>query len=77
MLSILPVKRGDKNKDKDDEYIQDKQKRQMEFGKKALKIILEDKEWKDYVVPTKLCWENKSAQIECDEYCWGRVGCRW
>jgi hypothetical protein len=75
MLSILPVTRGDNNEDKDDEDIQMEQKRQMEFGKLALKIILEDKEWKDNVVSTKLCWENKSTKIECDENCLGREGC--
>jgi SET domain-containing protein len=47
----------------------------MEFGKKALKIVLEDKEWKDNVVSTKLCWENKSAKNECDENCLGGEGC--
>ncbi len=47
----------------------------MEFGKKALKIILEDKEWKDNVVSTELCWENDPQNIECDENCLGGKGC--
>jgi hypothetical protein len=75
MLSILPVERDDKDEDEDNEYIQDEQKQRMEFGKKALKIISEDKEWKDNVVSTKLSWENKSAKIECDENCQGGEGC--
>ena len=47
----------------------------MELGKKVLKIILENKEWKDNVVSTELCWGNKSAKIECDENCLGKEGC--
>ncbi len=40
-----------------------------------MKIISEDKEWKDNVVSTELCWENKSAKIECVENCQGGEGC--
>ncbi len=82
MLSILPVKRGignvkydDKDNDKDNEIIQIEQEQQMVFRKKALIIISKDKEWRDNMVPTQICWENKSMQIECGEICQGREGC--
>jgi histone-lysine N-methyltransferase SETD2 len=75
MLSILTVERGDKDEDNEDEDIQIEQKRLMNFGPKATKIISEDKGWKDNAVSTKLCWENKSAGIECDDDCQGGEGC--
>jgi SET domain-containing protein len=47
----------------------------MEFGKKASKIILENKEWTDNVVSTELCSDNISMYVECDENCKGGEGC--
>ena len=47
----------------------------MEFRKTASKIMSENKEWTDNVVSTKLCSENISSNIECDENCHGREGC--
>jgi hypothetical protein len=82
MLLILPVKRGigyveydDEDDDEDIEIIQIEQEQRMVFRKKALIIILKDKEWRDNMVLTEICWENKSTRIECDENCQGREGC--
>jgi len=75
MLSILTVKRGDKDEVNEDEDIRMEQKRIMKFGQKASKIISENKRWKDNAVSNKICWENKSAEIECDDDCQGGEGC--
>ena len=69
-------KRVNKEKgDEDKEDIQAEENRRMEFGKKASKIILENKEWTDNVVSTKLCRVNISMNVECDENCKGGEGC--
>jgi hypothetical protein len=82
MLLILPIKRGignveydGKDDDEDVEIIQIEQEHQMIFRKKALILISKDKEWRDNMEPTEICWENKPTQIECDENCQGREGC--
>ena len=75
-LLIQPVERIDKEKgDKNDEDIQVEENRRMEFGKKASKIISENKEWTDNVVSTELCSENISMNVECDENCKGGEEC--
>jgi hypothetical protein len=69
MLLIMPVKRGDKDNDKEIKVIEIEQPKQVVFAKKAMDLILKDEKWRDNMEPAENCWKNKSTLIECDANC--------